>query len=60
MAKETKVREGDDADLGAHVARAAEQLALVGPAAVARVRFWVRGQWFECSLRMVDNPGVAE
>lgn len=63
MAREQEVRgvqEADDAGLGALVGKAAEQLRMVGGQAVARCRFSMDGQWFECTLRMIDVVEVPE
>ena len=45
----------DEADVGALVVKAAEQLLMVGPAAVASVRFSIDGQWFLVKVQMVDG-----
>jgi hypothetical protein len=63
MAKDQEVRgvqEADDAELGALVGKAADQLRLVGGRATATVRFCVDDQWFECTLRMIDVVEVPE
>lgn len=54
------VQEADDAELGALVGNAADQLRLVGGRATATVRFSVDDQWFECTLRMIDVVEVPE
>lgn len=54
------VKDGDEADLGELVGRAADQLRMVGGQATARVRFSADGQWFECTLRMIDVVEVPE
>lgn len=54
------VREGDEADLGALVGKAADQLRMVGGQATASVRFCVDGQWFVCTLRLIEVVEVSE
>ena len=45
----------DEADVGALVVKAAEQLLMVGPTAVASVRFSIDGQWFLVKVQMIDG-----
>ena len=53
----TEFRESDDERAISNlVLRAADQLAMTGdPGMQATVRFSVDGQWFRCTLQMIDE-----
>lgn len=44
--------------IGDLVVRAANQLVFAGPGATATVQFAVDGQWFDCTLAMIDESEV--
>lgn len=50
--------DADEADIGVLVIQAADQLVFAGPKARASVNIAIDGQWFRCTLQMIDESEV--